>query len=350
MTTSIPLAQIAALIGGELIGDPQASICGVCSLEEPQPTHLAFTKESHPRTLTPLLAQLPVRALIVSARVDREILPAAGNFILAANPLAAMVKAITLFFPSEKGSGKISQKADIHPSAAIAPGVTVGPFVAIAEDVVIEEGVIIHPHVTIYRGAHIGKGCIIHAHAVVREHCRLEAGAILQNGAVIGADGFGYVNESSTGLPVITKVPQVGIAVLGPCSEVGANSCVDRAALGTTQIGAHTKLDNLVQVGHNTKIGPYCFLCGQVGVSGSCKIGTGVVLGGNVGVADHMTIADGVRLGAKSGVINDIEEKGDFAGHPTVHALTWRRQQKALAEVADIITDLKKIVSTKKEQ
>ena len=350
MPAAIALSQIASLVDGELIGAPDVLIEGLCPLDEPQPTHLAFTKEAAPRNLKPILDQLAVRALLVSTRVDRKLLPAGGNFVLVENPLVAMTKIIPLFYPPQKGSGTISPKADIHPSAKIASGVSIGAFAAIAEDVVVESGAVIHPHVTIYRGAHIGKDCILHAHAVVREYCRLGAGAILQNGAIIGADGFGYVNESTPGAPAITKVPQVGITVLGECSEIGANSCVDRAALGSTRVGPHSKLDNLVQIGHNTKIGACSIMCGQVGVSGSCRIGNGVVLGGNVGVADHLAIADGVRMGAKSGVISDITEKGDYAGFPPVRAFAWRRQIKALAELPDIIEDLKGMVSTVKEK
>ncbi len=350
MPHSLRLSDIASITGAELIGDPNAEIFGLCPLDEPIATHLSFTKDIAPKNLTPILTPLLVRALIVPQRINRALLPTQGNFLLAADPFAAIVKLIALFYPAQKPSGKISDRADIHPSAKIAAGVSIGAFVAIAEDVIIEEGVVIHPHVTIYRGVRIGKGCLIHSGVTIREECQIGPGVILQNGAIIGADGFGYMNESKPGSPMLTKVPQVGTAVLGPCCEVGANSCVDRAALGTTQIGAHTKLDNLVQVGHNTKIGAFSIACGMVGIAGSCKIGNGVVLGGNVGLADHLTIADGVRLGAKSGVISDITEKGDYAGFPPVRALSWRRQLKAIAELPEIIEDLKKLLIQKNQK
>lgn len=351
MGTSVSLGSIAQLTNAEIIGEPQTLVEGICALDEPIATHLAFTKDTHPKKVTKVLSELAVRALILPSKINRDLLSGrAGNFLLVENPQVALLKIIPLFFPPEKLSGTVSPKADVHPSARIASGVTIGAFVSIGEDVVIEEGTTVYPHACIYRGAVIGKGCTIHAHAVVREFCRLEAGAILQNGAIIGADGFGYIGETKDGMPSITKVPQVGIVVLKTNAEVGANACVDRAAIGTTRIGPHTKLDNLVQVGHNTKIGPFSILCGQVGIAGSTSIGAGVVLGGAVGVADHLTIADGCRVGGGSAVLSHIPEKGDYIGYPAIRAMTWRRQNWALAQLPKVLEDLATGHSTEADQ
>ncbi len=346
--TSQTVSQLAVLVGGSVVGAKDVTISTLVPLDEPKPDAISFTKETHPRKLGPLLSDLKVAALIISDTVDPSLLPSHKSFIRVKDPLAALIKIVPLFVPAIKPSGVVSDKADIHPSAKIGKNVSIGAFVAIGADVVIEDGVVVHPHVTLYQNVFIGAESEIHSGAVIREYCKLGPRTIIQNGAIIGADGFGYLSEHEEGsAPKIVKVPQVGIVNLGPDTEVGANTCIDRATLGTTQVGPSTKIDNLVQVGHNTKIGAFTIVCGKVGIAGSSRIGNGVVLGGDVGIKDHTTIADGVRVAARSGVISDLTEKGDYAGFPAVRALAWRRQIKAIGELQDIIDDARR---SKKEQ
>ena len=174
---------------------------------------------------------------------------------------------------------------------------------------------------------------------MIREDCIVGSDTVIQNGAVIGADGFGYVPDKELGL---APVPQVGVVVLSDRVDVGANACIDRATLGTTLVGLGTKIDNLVQVGHNTKIGKFAILCGQTGVAGSCDIGNQVVLGGAVGVADHIQIVDGCRIAGKSVVFGNLTEKNDYAGYPARPAGEWRR---SMAIVSKLGRDSRKVNS-----
>ena len=186
----------------------------------------------------------------------------------------------------------------------------------------IEDRSVIHPHVTIYPRVRLGQGCVVHAGAVLREDVTLGDHCVIQNGAVIGADGFGYIPDQAGNLHA---VPQVGAAKLGNEVHIGANSCVDRGTLGNTTVGDWTKIDNLVQTGHNVSLGQNCIVCGQTGIAGSVSIGNRVVLGGGCGVQDHVSIADGCRFAGHSGVIGDITERGDYAGMPALPARQWRR-------------------------
>lgn len=163
---------------------------------------------------------------------------------------------------------------------------------------------------------------------VVHEGCKVGAGSVIHSGAVLGADGFGFFPEKSAQGFKLTKVPQVGNV------EIGANTCIDRATLGRTAVGEMTKIDNLVQIGHNVRIGKSTIICGQAGIAGSSKIGNQVVIGGNVGVRDHVEIVDGVRVAAKGGVIASLTEPGDYSGFPAVRAFTWRKQMRILAKLA----------------
>jgi UDP-3-O-[3-hydroxymyristoyl] glucosamine N-acyltransferase len=173
---------------------------------------------------------------------------------------------------------------------------------------------------------------------IKEEDVVLKEGVVIQNGAVIGADGFGYLPDPEKGL---IPVPQVGNVTLCRAVEIGANTCIDRATLGTTFIDMGSKIDNLVQIGHNTKVGKHTIICGQSAIAGSSKIGNQVVLGGNVGVADHTEVADGCRFGAFSGLHGKYEIKGDYAGNPAMPASTYRRVVTLIPKLPELFKKLK---------
>lgn len=334
------LAEIAQRTDAKLEGDPQACARGLCALEEPVAGCLAFARYSSVnKILTHDLSQLS--GLFVNEDLKSADSLRSVNLLRVRDPQRAMLALVPLFFRPHQVTPGISSKAEIHSSARIGKNVAIGPFCSIGADVEIGDNTIIHPQVTIYPGVRIGPDSVIHAGAVVREDCRIGARTIIQPGAVVGADGFGYVSDPQRGL---VAVPQIGITVLEDEVELGANACVDRATLGTTHIGRGSKLDNHVQIGHNTTIGSSSILCGHAALAGSCRIGNQVVIGGNTGIADHTLIADGIRIGGQSGVFGEMTRKGDYAGYPVLPAEQWRRQSALMSFLVKHSRQLRKLL------
>jgi UDP-3-O-[3-hydroxymyristoyl] glucosamine N-acyltransferase len=327
LTTPIPLSEIARVVNGVVHGDATTPISSLCSFDTPTPHAITFSRVASSPQLTKVLADLRCGAVIVDHRAVSPATPLAMPLIAVTDPVLAMTKVVPLFFEGAERTQGISPKADVDPGAKIGARVTIGAFSSIGPRVVIEDDVVIHPHVVLYPGVHIGARTVLHSGAIIREECVVGADSLVQNGAVVGADGFGYTPDPTLGL---APVPQVGTVVLGDRVDIGANSCIDRATFGETKIGLGTKIDNLVQVGHNTVIGRHSILCGQVGIAGSSVIGDQVVLAGSAGVADHISIASGARFASRSGVVRDITSKGDYAGYPAVPVRQWNRALAAL--------------------
>lgn len=325
------LEEIARRIDGTTHGDGKTVIGAVCPIDPGEPNGLGFARANSPTQLAKTLRETRCAAAIVSAKALPPGFTSPIPVIAVADPVLAMTNVVPLFFEAAEIADGISPKADVHPSAQIGKNVRIGPFCAVGPRASIADDVVLHPHVVLYPGVTIGARSVLHSGVVIREECTIGADSVIQNGAVIGADGFGYTPDPSRGL---VPVPQVGTVVLARGVDVGANTCIDRATLGRTEVRDGTKIDNLVQIGHNTEIGRHSIVCGQVGIAGSCSIGDGVVLGGNVGVADHITIASGARFAARSGVTTDIESKADYAGHPAVPVRRWNRAMAALLKLS----------------
>jgi UDP-3-O-[3-hydroxymyristoyl] glucosamine N-acyltransferase len=306
-------------------------VATICPLDAPVVGGVSFTRLKSSTQVQRLLTGSPLAALLVPRELDRSAVASSVALVAVADPVFAMTQIVPLFhIPAEISPG-INARADIDPSAVIGENVRIGAFCVVGPRARIEDGVVLHPHVVIYPGARIGPRSIVHAGAIIREDCTIGADSVIQNGAVIGADGFGYTPRPGIGL---VSIPQVGTVVLADRVDVGANACIDRATLGETKVGLGTKIDNLVQVGHNTTIGQHSILCGQVGVAGSCSIGDQVVLGGAAGVGDHITIASGARFAGRSGVIRNITTRGDYAGQPATPIRKWNRAIAALLRSA----------------
>jgi UDP-3-O-[3-hydroxymyristoyl] glucosamine N-acyltransferase len=193
--------------------------------------------------------------------------------------------------------------------------------------------------------ARVGEDSVLYENVVVRERCVVGRRVILQAGCVVGGDGFGFAFdlEGAGEGPRHYKVPQSGIVVIEDDVEIGANSCVDRATLGTTRIGRGSKIDNLVQIGHNVELGPLCIVVSQVGIAGSARLGTGVVVGGQAGIVGHLDVGDGVRIAAKSGVMTDVAAGETVSGSPSMPHSQWLRNQGAFARVADLRREIRQL-------
>lgn len=300
-----------------------ARIVSLCSLDEPLPSGISFAKAENTRSAAEMLSPHSLGALIVKSGMIDHVKGLHIPLLEVLEPHLAFCSLVPLFFD------KISFGSGIHPQSIIAPtaqlgkDISIGAFAVVGDHVTIGDGAIIHPHAVIYPFAQLGNFVTIHAGAIVRERVVIGDLVTIQCGAVIGGDGFGYIPVAKRGL---VQVPHVGTVTLGTAVEVGANACIDRGALGNTSIGIGTKIDNLVQIGHNNKIGSHSVVCGLAGIAGSCSIGNEVVIGGGVGVRDHTTIGDKVRVGGQAGVITDLLDPGDYTGFPAIRATDWRRQ------------------------
>lgn len=242
----------------------------------------------------------------------------------------SLIKLLNTFFPEKEKNAVISDKASVAPTAEIEEGVSIGDFAVVGDNVRIGKGTVIYPGVVVGNDVTIGEGCIIYPKVVLYDHTVLKNDVIIQAGAVIGGDGFGFIPGE-----VHTKIPHKGNVILESRVEIGSNTTIDRGTIGSTVIGEDTKVDNLVQIGHNVRMGRGCFVVSLCGMSGSCTIGDYVILGGQVGVADHLTIGSHVQVAAKSGVSKSIPAGEIYGGYPAVPAKEWARRVAAAGQMAD---------------
>lgn len=337
---SLSASSIAEKVNGKLLGDPNCEVRSVSPIDSEQSASLTFLTSGSNADCEALLKSELARVVLHSSTSPLSgNAPKTGALIEVEEPFCTLIALIPEFFmPLQEYSG-IHPSAIVSPSATIGKDVTIGPAVIIGEDVQIDDGCQIHPHTVIYKGSRLGKNVVLHARVTIREYTVLHDHVVIQSGTVIGSDGFGYVPNA---LGELVAVPQVGTVEIGPKVEIGANSCIDRGAFGKTFIAEGTKIDNLVQVGHNVQIGKHSILCGQVGVAGSTKIGSRVTLGGQVGTADHVTIGDGVRVGGKGGVHSSLPTSGDYIGNPARPKREYFRELALLRKLPQLVKTLKK--------
>ncbi|NMC61900.1 MAG: UDP-3-O-(3-hydroxymyristoyl)glucosamine N-acyltransferase [SAR324 cluster bacterium] len=329
---ALSVQEAASIVGCSFSGDGNTTLCGICSIEEATEGALTFASDKSSSNVKKLLNETAAAAVVVMDSLKEDLGNASIPLIYAKDPFAAIVTLVPYMCLMPNHPKGIDPTARIDPSAEVAPDASVGAYCVIGANVKIDSGAVLYPHVVVYEGVKIGKCTIIHSGAVIREFVQIGSNSVIQNGAVIGGDGFGYIPDPSVGLK---SVPQVGSVVLSDSVDVGANTCIDRAALGTTRIGTGTKVDNLCQIGHNTWIGNYSIVCGTSGIGGSCKIGNNVVLGGNTGIGDHLNISDGVRTAGRTGVTRNLYEKTDYAGYPAMKGRAWHRLNVKLMRMVE---------------
>jgi UDP-3-O-[3-hydroxymyristoyl] glucosamine N-acyltransferase len=325
------LSKIASEVGARLEGS-DAEIRGVSGIEDAGPGQITFV--ANPRYAA---ATKTTKASAVIVADEFPALPVPT--LRTKNPYLAFAKALELFYQPPKYAEGIHPTAVVHPTAKVGAHASIGPYVAVYEDVEIGEGATLLAHVVIYPGARIGKNFFAHAHAVVREHCRIGDNVVLQNGAVVGADGFGFAQD---GEKRWKKIVQSGPAILADEVEVQANACVDRASVGETHVGRGTKIDNLVQVGHGCTVGEDTLLCAQAGLAGSTEVGDRVILAGQVGVAGHCKIGDGAVATAQSGIPNDVAAGAVVSGYPAIENRQWLRCVAAFNKLPEIVRTVRK--------
>ena len=325
------LSEIASRLGAELVGDGDVEITGVAGIEHARPDQITFI--ANPK-YAPLAKSTKAAAILV----EPEFPALDGTATLRIrNCYRAFAEAVSLFYAAPVYAPGIHPTAVVDASAVIGGNAHVGAYVVVGARVVIGDEAVILPHTVIYQGATIGHRFFAHAHAVVREFCRLGDDVTLQNGAVIGADGFGYAREGTAWI----KIVQSGAAVLADRVEVQANACIDRASIGETRIGAGSKIDNLVQVGHGSTVGENTLLCAQVGLAGSTEVGDRVILAGQVGVAGHCKVGDGAVATAQSGIPSDVAPGAVVSGYPAMDNRQWLRSVAVFARLPEMLRELR---------
>ncbi|WP_047487298.1 UDP-3-O-(3-hydroxymyristoyl)glucosamine N-acyltransferase [Terriglobus sp. TAA 43] len=329
------LAEIAQRLGAELVGgDGDIEITGVAGIEHAGASEITFI--ANPK----YSAQAKTtKAAAILVEPDFPALDGTPTLRIK-NCYRAFAQTITYFYHPPKYAPGVHATAVVDPSAKVGADAHIGAYVVIGPNVTIGSSAVVLPHTVIYAGATIGDRFFAHAHAVVREFCRLGDDVVLQNGAVIGADGFGYARETAGGW---TKIVQSGAAVLGDRVEVQANACVDRASIGETRIGDGSKIDNLVQVGHGSTVGQDTLLCAQVGLAGSTEVGSRVILAGQVGVAGHCKVGDGAVATAQSGIPSDVAANSVVSGYPAMDNKLWLRSVAAFARLPEMVRELRSL-------
>jgi UDP-3-O-[3-hydroxymyristoyl] glucosamine N-acyltransferase len=329
------VAELAAHVGGRVLGDGSRLVRGVSTLEEAGPEHVSFFGNARYRAA---FEATRAGAVLVpaDAPAPREGGPAQ---VVVPLPHLAFARLSALFHPAPRHPAGVAPGAHVHPEARVHPEATVMAGATVGQGAQVGARSVLFPGAYLGEGARVGEDCVLHPNVTVREGCTLGDRVTLHSGAVIGADGFGFAFDPEG--PAHVKVPQVGTVRLEDDVEIGACTCVDRATVGETVVGRGTKIDNLVQVAHNVRVGPLSLICAQAGISGSAELGTGVVLAGQVGVVGHIRVGDLAKVGAQSGVAHDVEDGAVVSGSPAVPHKEWLRSSAALGQLADLLREVR---------
>ena len=328
---AFPLSVISEQIGAELTGDRDVLITGVSGLEQAEAGQITFAEHD---SYAALVERSPASAVVVPKQfpaIQRR------NLLHVANPRAAFVKIMYLF------NRRPQPPRGIHPSAVVSPKATLGEDVCIGEAVVIRDGAKIGKGTVIESGVHVaenvtvGQGCWLGPNVVLMHETRIGDRVAIHPGTVVGGDGFGYVWADGRHV----KIPQLGNVIIEDDVELGCNVCVDRATFGSTIIRRGTKMDNLVQIGHNDIIGEHVIMAGQVGLAGSVTVGNRAMFGGKAGVVDHITIGDDAKVGAATPVTKDVPAGETVWGFPGRPAAKTKRELASLARLPDALREIR---------
>lgn len=309
--------QIAGFINGTVEGDGDVKVSAISRIEEGKPGTLSFL--GNPKYEEYIYG---TEASIVLVNKDfAPAKPISGTLIRVENAYEAFTRLLKALDNRQKKTGR-EEPCFVHPTAKIGEGVYIGAFAYVGENVVLADGVQVYPHTYIGQGTVVGKDSVLYSGVKVYHECVIGNYVTLHSGAVIGADGFGFSNREAG----FDKVPQIGNVVLEDNVEIGANTTIDRATIGSTIIRTGVKLDNLIMIGHNVEVGEHTVMAAQVGVAGSTKIGKKCMFGGQVGVAGHITVADNSIIGAQAGVHTHIRKAdGIWLGAPAMEINSFRK-------------------------
>ncbi len=337
---SFSVSDIADTLNGTASGDLGRLISGVSGIEDASEKHITFVAS---KKYLGFIESTGAGCIVLDRgmEVDED-----KTVIYVDNAYAALPKLLSMFYDTKPNYAKtVSEQAFVGNNVEFGSSVTVFPFAYIGNDCKVGSNTVVYPGVFIGDGASIGKNTTIYSNVSICHGVIIGDGVTVHSGAVIGGDGFGYVQEAEQSV----KIPQVGNVILEDSVEVGANASIDRATIGSTVIGRGTKIDNLVQIAHNVELGEGCIIISQVGISGSTTLGKRVFLGGQVGVVGHITIGDYSQVAAKSGISKSIPAKSVWGGEVGQPIMKWKRSQAATKRIPDIQRDLKDLKEKIKE-
>jgi UDP-3-O-[3-hydroxymyristoyl] glucosamine N-acyltransferase len=320
------LGELAEALQARLEGDPSRVVTGVAPLESAGPDEISFLTDSRYHD-----AARASRAGAFLVPPDVADLP--GPMLRCPAPQQALIALVGLFHPPAPPPAGVDPSAVVAAGARVDPAAAVGPLCVVEAGAVLAAGVRLHALVHVGAGVEIGEGSVVYPHVSLRDGVRVGRRVVIHAGAVLGADGFGFAFDGSAH----RKIPQVGGVLIEDDVEIGANTTIDRGTFGDTVVRRGTKIDNLVQVGHNVEVGEHSLLVAQVGVSGSSRLGRGVVLGGQVGVADHVTLGDGVMAAAQSGIPSDVEAGSRVFGTPARPMVQAKRIAVAQGRLPELL-------------
>jgi UDP-3-O-[3-hydroxymyristoyl] glucosamine N-acyltransferase len=316
-------------------GDAAIEIRRVAKIEDAGPGDLTFL--ANPKYASKL-ATTRASAVIMNGEMASPGSAAPCAVIRSKSPYLTFARAAQVLSPDKPPAAGVHATASVATDAAVDATATISAFAVVGAGARVGARTIVHPHVVIGDGATIGEDCILHAHVSIRERCVLGARVIIQNGAVIGSDGYGFAQRADG---THEKIPQTAPVVIEDDVEIGANTTIDRPAVGETRIKAGTKIDNLVQIGHGVVLGRNVLLAAQVGIAGSTVLGDNVVFGGQVGVGGHLKIGDGAKAVGQSGITNSVDAGAFVSGYPAIDNSEWRRSSAVFRKLPDMRRQLR---------
>ena len=327
--------QIAQFVQGVIEGDENATVNTFAKIEDGKPGAISFL--SNPK-YTHYIYDTESSIVLVDKSVELE-KPTKATLIKVDNAYECVAKLLQLYESMKPKKTGIDSLAFISPSAKIGENVYIGAFAYIGDNVVIGDGCQIYPNVVICENAKVGNVCLFYPNVTIYHDCHVGNRVTLHAGSVVGSDGFGFA-PSENGYD---KIPQIGIVTIEDDVEIGANTCIDRSTMGSTYVRKGVKLDNLVQIAHNTDIGANTVMSAQVGIAGSTKVGQWCMFGGQVGIAGHITIGNKVFLGAQSGVPSSLKDNQTLIGTPPMEKLPYFKSQAIFQKLPDLYKQIQKL-------
>ena len=338
--------MIAGFLGGEVIGDKQTKVHTVSSIEAGEAGSLTYL--TNPK-YEPFIYTTHASIVLVDKRFEPS-QPTAATLVRVDDACACVLKLLEMYNAAKPRRTGISDRAAVSERAEVGDECYVGDFAVVEEGARIGKGCQIYPQVYIGRGVTVGEGTTLYPGVKIYEGCVVGARCILHAGAVIGADGFGFMPNAAGGFD---KIPQLGNVVIEDDVEIGANTCIDRAKTDSTVIRRGVKLDNLIQIGHNVQIGEHTVSSAQTGIAGTSKVGRNCFLAGQVGIADHVTVGDRVKIGSKSGIDKNVPDGEVRLGYPALPGMQYHRASavfKNLPELVRRVAELEKTIEKLKKE